>query len=903
VTSLRSQAIVIGIDAYARPDWALDSAVTDAVGFLKWILTAGAVESSDVTCLLSPVRGEVLPDGIQPERATSQAISDAFATTTRSTVERLYVYFAGHGISAPGLGASAGPVLVPDDVTDLEREHKKLHDLETWVDWLRTNGPEEQFWFVDACRNFVLDERLQAPPIAGAWMPRTGISARRQYALYAASPGQRASSTYGIGVFTSALLRALRFEDVRLDWRDDRYELRFGALADFVAAEVTAAIQGQGASTRWLQVPQPFTRSSAPNAVICSAPADAVARRKASIRVRPDTARGGCRLAVQIPVPARKLEFETYEPPLGDPVEIELPPNDYYVEVRGDGFETAGAALPLWRGRTSIDITVSTASAHEDGARLLTSSGDLETSVRWVDGTPVASGTALDLAVEPGVYLVRMERPDGPPREDVIAVTATAPVTWTPGPFETIPTAPSRELPDVSLGLRLAMCVQPVRSRPRRPRRLSQRPEGAVVVVTTDRTEHVFVYGASQVAEVRSFQLGEIKAVERRVHVPVGACHVEVELVDRAPLHFSIWVAEGRTTIVTLVSRPDGPVDVQQYVVPCSLEAMVRLERAQRRYVAGRFAQIDDDAIAALIAPEELDAVRGCVAGYTLAWRGDFERLRPLVAKMLERFPTLPDSHVLASFLDPDERHLKRAVKLGLPIFGAGLREVSHRYEQRGMLPPWEIGYRGARLSATPGTAAWMMDAGHPTSRTVSSGALAVFALGMLTLVVAAVLAWARPIRLNRGVLHRDETERPALVETWTLAATSDCPDVRRLAAKWSRYATLVSDDGVRARVRLRFQNGEPGPWNADLAITRRREGVHCGIDVRRELTYGLVEAYDLDDVDMTILYILRGARAGKVIVGRVVRAGWPWAAAPSGKASDDDGVQDDGVEDDDDID
>lgn len=154
---MASRAIVLGIDAYERPEWKLSAAVADAMRFARWALDHGGVVPENLTLLLSPEPGTTVD--LPYEAATRGAIEDAITPFLRGRADgddRLYVYCAGHGVSAPGVtaGGVQQPVLIPADVTSLEERSYLLLGFSDVIPRLLDAGPREQFFFIDACRDF-----------------------------------------------------------------------------------------------------------------------------------------------------------------------------------------------------------------------------------------------------------------------------------------------------------------------------------------------------------------------------------------------------------------------------------------------------------------------------------------------------------------------------------------------------------------------------------------------------------------------------------------------------------------------------------------------------------------------------------------------------------------------------
>src|SRR5438270_6761974 len=165
-------ALVIGIDAYKNTEWNLHSAVSDALAFAAWAITQGGVEPKDMILLLSPLNPGpgntlALPDNagsISFAPADSDTIVKAVNRLTQLTAPRAFVYFAGHGCSAPGSGddESPQPVLFPSDIADLATDYKRILGAADLRHPLLKSGPNEQFFFFDACRDFFLEDHERA---------------------------------------------------------------------------------------------------------------------------------------------------------------------------------------------------------------------------------------------------------------------------------------------------------------------------------------------------------------------------------------------------------------------------------------------------------------------------------------------------------------------------------------------------------------------------------------------------------------------------------------------------------------------------------------------------------------------------------------------------------------------
>jgi hypothetical protein len=234
---LSSRALIIGIDAYERVP--LTSAVNDAVAFHSALLELGVVESADTTLLTSP----------QVDGAASEATFDAITSVLEGLyfdgdeVERLIVYFAGHGLLAfsdPAMSQS-GTALMPVDVTNVERNARRLIHLGELLGYMRLAGPQEQLLFIDACRDLPYTRH---PAWTGlGWGNRAPGAARRQAVLYAVSElGQSVGIPGSHGRMTRRLIEALRGNGSALDYdlERDAYVITMQSVRNYVRAKLAA---------------------------------------------------------------------------------------------------------------------------------------------------------------------------------------------------------------------------------------------------------------------------------------------------------------------------------------------------------------------------------------------------------------------------------------------------------------------------------------------------------------------------------------------------------------------------------------------------------------------------------------------------------------------------------------
>jgi Caspase domain len=237
-------AIVIGIDDYGREDMRLHAAVADAVRFSEWVTSAegGNVPSSNLRVLLGRADDpEPKPDDVVPTKDNIvTAINDVVTAAGRA--DRLYFFFAGHGITARVANRDEGALVTPG-FDELHTDHSLA--LRSLIEHFETTPFKDQFFFVDACRNVPWREREFE---IGRWpIPRRrdpGEPPVQQFILHATSPGLTATERgwpgEETGAFTDVLMRGLAGDGRAKAWSWERncYEVRWERLATYVRDEM-----------------------------------------------------------------------------------------------------------------------------------------------------------------------------------------------------------------------------------------------------------------------------------------------------------------------------------------------------------------------------------------------------------------------------------------------------------------------------------------------------------------------------------------------------------------------------------------------------------------------------------------------------------------------------------------
>ena len=268
--TVASWALVVGVDRYWSDAASLKGAVRDALSMRDWLLdpAGGNVPPDNLFLVLAPAKESPDPgDKVEWEQGTKANITLAVNNLVQLSGgkgERLFFYYAGHGLTTRVSNRDESALLATDFTEVLTDNSIALRSL--W-EYFETLQFDDQFFFVDACRN--------EPPWGdaafelGRWtLPRSrdpGVPPVQQFILYATSPKlktveDRETPGQEHGVFTGALLDGLRGKDAAKAWSWDRrcYEVRWERLVDYVKNRVEGE-KRQVAETPsgWLlQVPQ-----------------------------------------------------------------------------------------------------------------------------------------------------------------------------------------------------------------------------------------------------------------------------------------------------------------------------------------------------------------------------------------------------------------------------------------------------------------------------------------------------------------------------------------------------------------------------------------------------------------------------------------------------------------------
>ena len=471
-------AIVVGIDEYGDPGMRLSASVSDARRFRDWVIApdGGGVPEPNLRLLLSPSGDSASDAPAATKDNIVTAINEVVVAAADQQPERLYFYFAGHGITARVANRDESALVTPGFDT-LHPDHSLA--VRSIAEYFETTSFADQFLFIDACRNIPWADREFE---VGRWpVPRRrdpGAPPTQQFILYATAPGHTAEEVgwpgESTGAFTSALMEGLEGTGNAKAWSWDRncYEVRWERLATFIKERMTARMPPGVSETAWrAQIPQDTGTRGVANR-----------DRDASLVSFPSGSFKPLALTVDLAVDAKHKSAQvSVLDALGEPVAsvlgvtgqsqtFTLPPKTYAVRVTTttpkDLFGSLKAPIELYRDqRETIELRprdtgtdthmvtepvgpeeIADAGRPEPLGTISIESSDVLAVAEIVDeaGRAVAirpAGNSVDL--KPGFYQIRHIGPDatGDPTFVVLAAGESERIPLKPRRLEPIVTA------------------------------------------------------------------------------------------------------------------------------------------------------------------------------------------------------------------------------------------------------------------------------------------------------------------------------------------------------------------------------------------------------------------------------------------------------------------------------
>jgi hypothetical protein len=256
-------ALIIGIDEYAHAP--LTSAVNDALAFRRALIDLDLVPQTNIQLLTAPLT-DVSQGG-----ATREVITKALYEfyDHGNQYERLYFFYAGHGLMAyRGVLDNLRNAIMPVDVENLSYQGNLLLDFDELRERLRFNGPGEQLFFIDACRNLDYERHPDVGNLG--WQAKTVGPESCQSTLFAVAPmGKAEGQMGGLGRMTEALIKGLQSDilAVQYDEDKDQWITTMHSLSEYVATVLADAVKDQPIYKRKYMLPRLEERDPRPSAV------------------------------------------------------------------------------------------------------------------------------------------------------------------------------------------------------------------------------------------------------------------------------------------------------------------------------------------------------------------------------------------------------------------------------------------------------------------------------------------------------------------------------------------------------------------------------------------------------------------------------------------------------------
>lgn len=735
-------AIVVGIDEYGDEGMRLSAAVSDARSFRDWVVRSdgGGVPESNVRLLLSPSGDSDTSIRAATKDNIVSAIDEVVVAAGDQQQERLYFYFAGHGITAWVSNRDEAALVTPG-FSELHTDHSLA--VRSIAEFLETTPFADQFLFLDACRNIPWADRAFE---VGRWpVPRRrdpGAPPTQQFILYATAPGHTAEEVgwpgEAQGAFTSALLESLKGTDNAKAWSWERncYEVRWERLASFINERMKARLPAGMSEMTWrAQIPQDSgTRGVASrerDVVVVSFPSGTFPPTELTVELALEAKHKNAQVSVldALGEPVASVLGVT-----GESQKFRLAPKTYAVRATAPKglIGSVRAPIELYHAHTTrIELRPQDAppDEHSTTGTIAVESADPLSVAEIVDeaGRVVAVTPAGEVATVPlGFYRVRHIGPDAARDAGSVVLSAGASerLVLPPGPLDPMIDALTSKTGGgvkdgyVNIGEDMIAWARPstVVAEGAATYLAGLTPastglEGAATERERDKHAGVAVFAVGrgtdggadpelvQHLKVAIWPAGEpvvgsgdeleptdAGVARRIVHVRPIPHWVAFTAPGAAPMVVSVPVLPQR--MATLVAQVDRDrIRLHQYHPrigdgTSSAGRLWRVEYLQRMLLGGRI-DIADRLTRQLAETASVDPFAGLVAGYVLLRLGRYEELGELASAVVAAAPTLSDAYILRAEHESRmnrpaiaEQAFINAVDSGIPTFGEGLTRL-----------------------------------------------------------------------------------------------------------------------------------------------------------------------------------------------------------------------------------
>jgi hypothetical protein len=364
---MATYGIVVGIRDYESPGVpGLVTPVEDALRMVAWLVTKGSVSPDKLIVLLSPITKTVdasMTQLAQTLRELKMEVADfekiidrldklgnlklatkvellkamlAVDGKARNGGERLYFYYAGHGL-ASRISFSNEDAIVPSDYLDVVT---KAISVSSIVRYFQSLKFPEQLFFFDCCRNLLINEQsLDMAPVPKPLDLTSRVP--DQFVYNATAPGLKALD--GRGLLTDALIDGLLGKGSAVDWvgKQKSYVVRAVRLFDYISQRYATRPEAPVVGTNQIQEPKLGGEHNL-EPIVATLPEAEVPPVNLKLIVSPD----GVRPIREVRLTTSGASFK-FEEVNEIPLTVSLKPRTYFLEIEvGDQWTPGGDPSP-----------------------------------------------------------------------------------------------------------------------------------------------------------------------------------------------------------------------------------------------------------------------------------------------------------------------------------------------------------------------------------------------------------------------------------------------------------------------------------------------------------------------------------------------------------------------------
>ena len=387
--SARPRGLLIAIEQYDPageiPNQLAGTKAT-ADAFRNWLVTKKGVDPADIVECVS----DTFPAPHTTKSAIVQQLSQLQADWQNAASE-LYVFLSGHGLTQEQTGQPLDYVIT-SDFQSFEFSGNAAIAVQEMQRKLRESlGPGEHYYFVDICRTDTPDSEVELGRL-GLRANRSNLGTAAYFTLFSVRAGSTASVKSGFG---DAVVQGLEGKGRAKQWVENELYVTFDALLRYVQARVKPQEVDQdrkGTGLGRILVIRPVVSSPCEIEIVGANDDDAFELRVTDLR-------------------ERLVTSQTFT---GARLRLDLPPDDYLIEVKASGTPLERVAPPAG----ALDLfDACTVKFHNRQAAPAAVTATLDLEFPHVANARIiaaGSGDAIDVvhpesvALPPGDYSIEM---------------------------------------------------------------------------------------------------------------------------------------------------------------------------------------------------------------------------------------------------------------------------------------------------------------------------------------------------------------------------------------------------------------------------------------------------------------------------------------------------------------